>query len=524
MLQEINIDLTAWWNEQSFAGKELFTISETGALTLQETHFLKERVISYLTNDNADETLKNLQDKFFGVLAKWHELETDWNAAAEKTKMGDKLESFKNLLQHAQAVGDFGAIIQKVIAYEQVIEAVWAENYNAKLLLAEQAESIASSENWKETTQAFKDIAEKWKKFGVNYHEKYKDDKLWKRIEAAKNKFYDKKKQHFEDEEKEMLQNLDLKIEIVEQAEALANSEDWKKTTEILHGLMDKWKETGRTMNKKNEELWQRFQVARNNFFDRKKLHSQKIQEEQEVSLQQKLAIIEKAESLKERTDWTVTAKEFDALLDEWKKTGKVPPEKSEELWKRYSEAHDYFFDAKRKHSDSVRKEHQANYELKMELLNRAEEIKNSNNWFDATQEMNELLDSWKKIGPVSREHSNEIWEAFIGARKHFFDRKDANREQRKKNTEHKNIVRAKQVKELEVALVQQIKDEEENLKDFKISIENITPGKKAEQLRKHLEQLIVETTQKLEQLKQKQAAQSGEKTEHHAEHKGSKH
>ena len=74
------------------------------------------------------------------------------------------------------------------------------------------------------------------------------------------------------------------------------------------------------------------------------------------------------------------------------------------------------------------------NYAQKLALLKRAEMLQDSTQWREATEELNELMTEWKKIGPVPRKHSNEIWERFIGARKKFFERKDANREKRKQS------------------------------------------------------------------------------------------
>jgi polyhydroxyalkanoate synthesis regulator phasin len=147
---------------------------------------------------------------------------------------------------------------------------------------------------------------------------------------------------------------------------------------------------------------------------------------------------------------------------------------------------------------------HSQNYEAKMKLLNRAEAIKNSGQWNDTTAEMNELLDEWKKIGPVAREHANKIWEQFIAARKHFFARKDAYRDQRKHNVEAQKSVRTEQAKEMVSRLLREIQEEESKIADFTEALKNITPGKKAGELRSHLENLLAEGAKTLKRLKEK--------------------
>ena len=280
---------------------------------------------------------------------------------------------------------------------------------------------------------------------------------------------------------------------------------------------MDAWKAIGRTPNKKNEELWQRFMTAKNTFFDRKKVHFNDVQQEQEQNLILKSALLERAEAMQHNTDWSKTAQAYASLMEEWKKIGRVPASKSDEMWKRFTDASDVFFEAKKRHNDTFKQQQESNYRLKMELLNRAEAIKNSNSWNDATAEMNTLMDEWKKIGPVPKEHSNTIWEAFVSARKHFFNRKDANRDQRRQQAEARTLAFADEIearakakiedaKQQVKQLYSDIKEEEEKIEDFKAAMQNITPGKKAAELTAHLEKLIVESAARLRQLKEKQS------------------
>ncbi len=190
--------------------------------------------------------------------------------------------------------------------------------------------------------------------------------------------------------------------------------------------------------------------------------------------------------------------------MEEWKKTGRVPQEKSEELWKRFTDAQEQFFSAKKAHFDGVKSLQEEKYNLKKELYDRAERIKNSTRWSDTTNELNELLDEWKKIGPIPRSYGDKLWEDFIAARKHFFARKDASREERKQYMESQKEVRAEQAKGMVKKMEQDIRDEEEKLVDFRNAIGNITPGKKAEELRTHLQQLIEESTKNIVRLKEK--------------------
>lgn len=490
MSQQSNpITLQIWWTETSFPEKELYDLKDNGELILRAGEYNKERSISILTPDNAEIVIKTLQEKFPEVVAKVQELKTEWEQTEDKLKLAGKVERLKDYLLHTNAIGDLNPLLQEVSEWEKAVATLSEQNYQAKLELVQQAEALVDSDKFKETTQALRDIAEKWKKIG--YADKQRNDALWNRLEVARNKFYERKRQNQEEHEKDLLQNLDLKLELVEKAENLAASEAWKASSEVFRQLMEQWKTIGRTMNDKNEELWNRFITAKNVFFDRKKAHFESIQQEQEANAQLKEALIERAEGMKDSTEWNATTQAYADLMEEWKKIGRVQAEKSDELWDRLNAAKEVFFQAKRSNFESMRLSLEDNYAQKMAILKRAEALKNTTNWREATEELNDLMTEWKKIGAVPREHSNAIWNQFLAARKYFFDRKDANREQRKKHAEKHKHARVQQAHNFLQKLEEEVKEEEEKLVDFREGLTNITPGRKEQELRAHLENLI---------------------------------
>lgn len=484
--------LQQWWDECTFSSKGLYQLKENGDIVLQALGGNGERTIATVAAENAEIVLKALLEKFPEVEAKIKELQQEWDSTADKLKLAGKVERIKDYLMHANAIGDFDTLVRAVIEMEQVITRQVNENYEAKLKLVQQAESLTDSEDWKETSQVLRDLTDQWKELG--YTDKERNDVLWERLEAARTKFFDRKRSHQEDVNKEMLANLDIKIELVDKAEKLAASDDWKATTEAFKSLMDEWKKTGPTMHDKNEALWSRFIMAKNTFFDRKKQNFETIQQEQETNYAAKLALVEKAEAMKENTEWNKTTTDFSALMDEWKSIGRVPSEKSDELWNRLNAAKDVFFNNRRQHFETVRVSLEDNMAMKQALIKRAEALQNSTRWHEATEELNELMDEWKKTGPVPREHSKKMWDQFLAARKTFFERKDSNREYRKQKAERKTNERKFQLTTFLKNLEAELKEEQEKLEDFKNGLQNITPGRKAEELRNHLEDLIKQT------------------------------
>jgi hypothetical protein len=493
-------ELKNWWDNIAFEGKDKYQLQENGELTYGGGR--QPRTVATLTYTEAENTYKALTEKYNEAAGKVKELETEWVSADDKLKLHSKLEKLKEYLEHVNAAGDMQKLHALVADWEKTSTELLEENYKARLKIAEAGEALVANENFKETTQAYKDLAEQWKSAG--YLDKQRSDALWNRLEAAKNKFYERKREHKEAYDKEMLQNLDLKMELVEKAEALAVSEEWKKATEAYKEIMDQWKATGPTMHDKNEALWNRLIAAKSNFFDRKKLHFEDIQKEQEANYTVKLGLTEKAEALKENTDWANTAQAYTDLMEQWKHTGRIPAEKGDELWNRFSAAKDFFFKAKKQHFEDFRSEMEENYKKKSELLKRAEGLKNSTRWHEATQELNDLMTEWKKTGPVTRSQSKKIWDEFIAARKHFFDRKDANRDHRKQTADQHKKYRQEQAYGLLMKLESEIAEEHDRIADFKNGLLNLTTGKKEEELRKHLNNLINEGEIKIKQKQQK--------------------
>ena len=492
--------LQSWWEELSFSGKDQYELTAEGVLICKHG---TERTIATITEGNSEATYKQLTEKYAELETRVKELSEEWSKTEDdKGKLAGKVERLRENLAHANAIGDLNTLSTQVAEWDKVIQDIATANLEEKKKIVAKAEELADIENFKEGTQGYKDLIEEWKKIG--YADKHKSDELWAKIEAAKDKFHERKRKHQEEHEKDMLQNLDLKLELVDKAEQLAASEEWKKTTEAYKTLLEEWKKVGHTMHDKNEELWNRFNAAKNNFFDRKRAHGERIGQEQEANYTLKLALVEKAEELKDSTEWNKTVQAYSELMEEWKKIGRVPQEKSDEIWARLNAAKDHFFNTKRSHFEARNVEQDNNLILKQALVQRANAIKNSTNWRDATEEMNELMDEWKAIGPVPIKVKDSIWEEFNGARRQFFKRKDENRERHKQQVEKKQSQRLTDAQNFLQKLEWELEDDQARINEFREDVKNVTPGPKEKELREHLTNLIAEIEGSLEHKREK--------------------
>lgn len=493
---------TSWWEQLEFEGKEFTELNDENILGLKATPFAPARNLQPLTPENASAVIKALQDKFPTVEARVAELAAEWEAAPEKVRLASKLSIVKEYLLHAVAIGDFTPLYQQVARWDNTLHEAQEKSYASRQALAEKAETLSHGEPDRDATQAFKELIDEWK--AMPPMDKERADELWNRIERARDVFFERKRLRHDAEQSELSSNLDLKTELVEKAERFAASDNWKESTEGFKTLMDEWKALGRTFNDKNESLWQRFITAKNVFYDRKKQHFESIQSEQEVNLDAKLKLVEEAEALATSTEWGKASGAYGTIMDKWKEIGRVPADRADELWNRLSRAKDTFFNAKRQHFANVRVALDDNYAQKAALVSRAEKLANSTDWRGATDEFADLMDAWKKIGRVAHEHSDSLWESFTAARRQFFNRKDADRDRRRAHMERAQGDRLAQTREFLDRLRDELKEDEESLADYHLSLGNLTGGKKDDLIRANLDKLIAQSGPRMEKKREK--------------------
>ena len=486
------------WDELHFEGKEWCRLDSENNLVLNATDHNPERILANLSPANAQLTINALSEKFNEVESKFSDFKKELDAAEEPEKLSGKLQRMKSYLLGAHALGDYQSMLRYVQEKEEGLQNLNQNHIKARQHLVDKAESLKESSDWKQTTEKYKQLVEEWRM--APHVDKESNDQLWAKIEAARNHFYERKRAHTEAMEKEMMQNLDQKLEICEEAEHLAKSDNWRETSDKFKALMDRWKSIGKVATpEKSEELWSRFTAAKNAFFDRKGAHQGDIAKEQAANLEEKLKLVEEAEAIKDSTEWKKTAQRYAEILESWKKIGKVPFEKADEIWNRMQAAKDCFFSAKRQHSENFKVGLEDNYAQKKALVERIESLKDATNWREATEEINELMTTWKTIGPVPREYGDELWEQFIKARKYFFKRKDEDRDNRKNRFVGQVQNRLNQSRQFLQKLEDELKEDEERLAEFHDTLNSTEEeDAKDKEIKKHVSNLVQQLERRL--------------------------
>jgi hypothetical protein len=176
-------------------------------------------------------------------------------------------------------------------------------------------------------------------------------------------------------------QNLIEKENLCKEAEAILEAKDFKEGAEKLRELQKKYKDLAPVPDLKNEELRDRFEKAKDEFFKLKQGRHEAFEQELLDNLSKKIELCEQAEKLSNSTEWKKTTEVYQEMNEEWKKIGMVPKHRMEELWFRFNTAKDIFFNNKREHFGDIKTEQEENLVKKLALIEKAEAIKESKDW-----------------------------------------------------------------------------------------------------------------------------------------------
>lgn len=298
------------------------------------------------------------------------------------------------------------------------------KNLETKIEICEKSEELLVEPSIIKAFNVLQKYHEQWREVGPVPRDK--KDELWERFKAATSIINKKHQDYFEGRKSEQKKNLDAKIALCEKVEEIANSEidihrDWDERSKELIELQKIWRTIGFAPKKDNNKIYERFRIASDKFFDRKREFYNQNKEEQQVNLQLKTDLCIQAEALKDSTEWKKTADEFISIQKAWKEIGPVPRKYSDVIWKRFRAACDFFFENKSKHFSSIDGEQLDNLRMKKELL---EEVKQFALTGDDNADLDKLKDFQRRftdIGHVPFKDKDAIQNDFRDViNKHF--------------------------------------------------------------------------------------------------------
>jgi len=329
-------------------------------------------------------------------------------------------ELWKNYQLHVEKFYDILKLNNEFREYD------FRKNLEIKTHLCEAAEKLADEQD---VVSAFHQLQK--------LHQEFRDtgpvakelrDEIWNRFKAASTAVNRRHQQHFEALKETEQHNLDQKTVICEIVEAIEFDQlktfaAWETKTQEVIALQNKWKTIGFAPQKMNVKIFERFRKACDEFFKKKGEFFKLLKEGMNANLEKKKALCEKAESLKDSTEWKETAEILTKLQKEWKTIGPVSKKYSDAVWKRFITACDYFFEQKGKATSSQRSVEQENLEKKKAIIARLTAIDETTDADEASKEVRELIKEWNGIGHVPFKEKDRLYKQYHGLIDQLFDR-----------------------------------------------------------------------------------------------------
>lgn len=301
------------------------------------------------------------------------------------------------------------------------------KNLEKKEALCEEAEKLSEAGDVLSAFRRLQEMHEEWK--GIGPVAKEIREEIWSRFKAASTIINKRHQEHFESLKAAEAANEQGKIALCEKLEAIqvaaiSTVKDWEEQTQAVLKIQEEWRKLGFANKKVNNSLFERFRGLCDAFFQAKAEYYKAIKEEQNENLAKKIALCEKAEALKDSTDWRSTTDLLVKLQQDWKEIGPVNRKNSNAIWERFRSACNAFFDAKEKAVGDERSVEKANLEKKLEILEKLSQLKD--NVADATpDQVRALMNEWKEVGHVPFKEKDKIYNEYREAVDKAFDKFD---------------------------------------------------------------------------------------------------
>jgi len=316
---------------------------------------------------------------------------------------------------------------QKASHYDS-IEKEREENLTKKNAILDQLKEIAESGDVGESLALFRKLQQEWKVVGQV--PQVKVNELWKNYNLYMERFYDLIKINNEMRDYDFKKNLEQKSLLCDNAEKLTIEKDVVAASRMLQKLHEDWREVGPVSREIREELWNRFKNASTIINKRHQDFFASLKAQEEINLSAKTTLCEQVEAidlslLKTYKEWEAKTAEVVEYQHQWKTIGFAPRKENIKIYERFRSACDKFFRQKSEFMKATKSELDANFEKKKALCEKAESLKESNDWKATTQIMVEIQKEWKTIGPVQKKYSDMLWKRFVTACDFFFEQKE---------------------------------------------------------------------------------------------------
>ena len=338
--------------EQEF--RELLATYKQRRAELQK-QLEQEQAQNLLRKENILTQMKELADAetadVMDNLKKMRELQAEWKTIGSVPATKNQ-EIWKNYQQYQERFYDLVKINIELRDLD------FKKNLEMKTLICEAAEKLQDNPNIVEANRALQQLHDEWAEIGPVARELRED--LWNRFKQASSIINKKHQAYFDELHAKENDNLEKKQALVEKLKCLdinkfKSNKQWDDATEIVQNIQQEWRTIGFAPKKQNQSIYNEYREVCETFFKAKTTFYKTMRDELSENLKKKRELLEAAEALKDSTDWNETTNKLVELQTEWKKVGPVARKYSDDLWKKFTEACDVFFNAKREANKELR-------------------------------------------------------------------------------------------------------------------------------------------------------------------------
>ena len=371
--------------------------------------------------DNALKEVKPLYDDIREKerLSALEKFRTDGGEAADFEYKGDDLDNAFD--------ANLKLIRDRRAQYFRQQEEQKNENLRKKQELIEKLRVLVDSPDNTNQFDAFKELQKEWRSIGPIPGTQAKT--LWANYHALVDRFYDNQSIYFELKELDRKKNLESKIELCVRAERLADVEIIKDAIRELNELHQEFKHLGPVPTEEKEAIWQRFKAASDAVYAKRDAYLHNLQHELQQNLELKIKYGEEAQSYatfqSDRIkEWNEKTKEILELQKKWEGVGGLPRAKAKDVNKKFWSAFKGFFNNKNLFFKKLDEEREQNLQLKNDLVKQALELKESQDWEKTSNDLKQLQQKWKDVGPVPEKFREKVFKEFKDACDYFFAQK----------------------------------------------------------------------------------------------------
>lgn len=393
VIEDVRAKKNEWANAQEEARKQ----------NLQAKNEIIDQILALAEDtDNVNRTFplyRDLQDRF--------------NALGE-VPATEETSLWKRFQEARERYSDNLKINKELRDYD------FKKNLDTKILLIEEATGLEAEADVITAFRRLQELHDKWRQIGPVAKELREE--IWQKFKDASAVVNKKYQAFFEERKAKEAENEAAKTALCERIEALdfsnlASFAAWEDMTSQIIALQNEWKSLGFAPRKVNNALFSRFRQRCDDFFTAKGAYFKNVKEEYAANLAKKTALAERAEALKDSTEWRKATDEFVEMQKEWKTIGAVPKKNSDAVWKRFLAACDYFFDKKKQATSGQRAAEQANLKAKKEIIEAVEALaKEAETNADAASLLRDLQDKWQETGHVPFRDKDKVNDAYRAA------------------------------------------------------------------------------------------------------------